>query len=224
LARLLAPFQPLLPDQTLAVLILSNFLLSVGYGIILEWFWRGQTLGKRIFQLRVMDENGFPLRFHQVLIRNIMRFVDSLPLYYLVGGVACVTSRYGKRLGDHVAGTVVARVASSMTIDVDEVSRHKYNSFRQHPHICARLRQRVRPEMASLMLEALFRCNDFLPDARLSLFRELADFLRNLVPFPETAVLGLTDEQYVRNAVEVIFESAKRQPEPLGKVGASQEA
>ena len=31
------------------------FVISVGYGILLDWRWRGQTLGKRIFGLRVVD-------------------------------------------------------------------------------------------------------------------------------------------------------------------------
>ena len=64
-------------------------LLSIGYAIATEWLWNGQTVGKRVLRLRVMDVQGFHLKFNQIVIRNLLRFVDSLPATYLVGGAAC---------------------------------------------------------------------------------------------------------------------------------------
>jgi hypothetical protein len=40
------------------------------------------------------------------------------------------------------------------------------------------------------------------------LFRQLADHLRPIVPFPEESLAGLTDEQYVRNIVDLIYRPA----------------
>ena len=57
-------------DWRRAFLALAYFILSVGYGIVLEWGWRGQTLGKRVLRLRVMDEQGVRLRLPQVIMRN----------------------------------------------------------------------------------------------------------------------------------------------------------
>ena len=81
------------PDVGRAMTILSYFGLSIGYGIILEWFWRGQTFGKRLLRLRVVDAHGLRLQFNQVVIRNLLRAVDMLPMLYLVGGVAAVLTR-----------------------------------------------------------------------------------------------------------------------------------
>ena len=39
-----------------AIAILSYFVISIGYGIFFEWYWQGQTLGKKFLRLRVMDE------------------------------------------------------------------------------------------------------------------------------------------------------------------------
>ncbi len=43
----------------------------------------------------------------------------------------------------------------------------------------------------------------------MELFREVADYFRKLAPFPESAVEGLTDEQYVRSALRVIYAGAR---------------
>ena len=68
--------------------IIAYFVVSIGYGIGLEWFWRGQTLGKRVLGLRVMDEQALRLELSQIVVRNLLRFVDMLPLAYMIGGIA----------------------------------------------------------------------------------------------------------------------------------------
>ena len=76
------------PEIAVAFYIVAYFAVSIGYGIGTEWFWRGQTLGKRLLRLRVMDEQGLRLRPSQIVIRNLLRFVDCLPAFYLLGGRA----------------------------------------------------------------------------------------------------------------------------------------
>ena len=44
------------------------------------------------------------------------------------------------------------------------------------------------------------------PAARLVLFREFGEYLRNVVPYPAEIVEQLPDEQYVRNMVDVLFQ------------------
>src|SRR5437870_2908621 len=101
--------QRIAPDFGNALMIVAYFVLSIGYGVALEWGWRGQTIGKRLLGLRVMDEEGLRLQFSQILIRNLLRFVDMLPGFYLVGGLACFFSRRSQRLGDFAANTIVVR-------------------------------------------------------------------------------------------------------------------
>jgi uncharacterized RDD family membrane protein YckC len=141
----LALLRYLAPDLTTAVAVIAFFLLSVGYGVILEWFWRGQTVGKRVFRLRVMDADGLRLHFHQVLMRNLVRFADMLPGCYLVGGLACLLSRKAQRLGDLASGTIVIHQRKHGEPDLDQLLGSKFNSLRTHPHLCARLRQRASP-------------------------------------------------------------------------------
>src|SRR3990167_10164827 len=65
-------------DFSRALTVLAYFFISISYSIVTEWYWRGQTIGKRLLRLRVMDVQGLRLQFSQIMIRNLMRFVDSL--------------------------------------------------------------------------------------------------------------------------------------------------
>ncbi|HSE42612.1 MAG TPA: RDD family protein [Acidobacteriota bacterium] len=197
------------PDFSSALAYLTYFSLSIGYPIATEWFWRGQTLGKRLFGLRVMDVQGLRLQFSQIAIRNLLRFVDSLPLFYIVGGITCVLSRHYQRLGDLAANTIVVRTPDLVLPDVGQVMAGKFNSFRDYPHLAARLRQRISAKEATIALEALLRRDQLESTARLDLFGEIADRFRQTVEFPMESVEGLTDEQYVRNAVDILFSARK---------------
>jgi len=196
---------PILPSLFTAAPIIAFFLIKTGYPIVLEWFWRGQTLGKRLLRLRVVDEEGLRLRFSQVVIRNLLRAIDMLPVFYLVGGIASVINSRSQRLGDYAANTIVVHVPRITEPDLDQLLADKYNSFREQPHLCARLRQAVSPDLARIALQALLRRDELDPQARLTLFADLADYLRELVAFPEQATFGLTDEHYVRNVVDIVF-------------------
>jgi len=192
-------------DFGLAVQTLLLFAFSVGYGIVCEWFWRGQTIGKRILHLRVVDARGGRLRPRQVILRNLLRVVDALPALHLVAGISALLSPYSQRLGDYVAGTIVIRTARPELPEIDGVLRVKYNSLRRHAHLAARLRQRLSPADATLGLNALLRVDSLEPEARVELFTHLADHYRRLVSFPEEDVELLADEQYVRNVVDLVF-------------------
>jgi uncharacterized RDD family membrane protein YckC len=92
-----------------AILLLLFGFLLLGYKLLLEAFWNGQTVGKRVARIRVVRQNGLPVEFLQVLIRNLLRIVDYLPMYYMVGAITILASKRSQRLGDMVAGTVVVR-------------------------------------------------------------------------------------------------------------------
>src|SRR5262249_8195051 len=98
-------------DLAAALGVVSSFVISIGYCIVFEVRWRGQTVGKRVLGLRVIDAQGLRLQLPQIAIRNLLRLFDALPLFYLVGGIAAMASRNAQRLGDLAANTVVAREA-----------------------------------------------------------------------------------------------------------------
>jgi uncharacterized RDD family membrane protein YckC len=189
----------------MAFYTLAYFGVSIGYAITCEWAWRGQTVGKKLLRLRVIDAEGMRLQFNQIVTRNLLRFVDALPACYLVGGLSCLLSRHCQRLGDIAANTVVVRYPPVIEPDVEQLLAGKFNSLRAYPHLAARLRQRVAPGEAAVALQALLRRKEFEPLARIELFSELATHFHSKVQFPADATDGITDEQFLRNVVDVIY-------------------
>jgi len=196
-------------DLARAFFVILYFALGIGYFIFLEVIWRGQTLGKKLFRLRVADSSGLKLQTSQLVIRNLLRFVDSLPVLYFFGGAWAILSRRSQRLGDIAAGTVVLRLPAIKSPDLGQVSAQVYNSFRDYPRLEAVLRQAVSPELAETSLQALQRRDDIEPAARMALYSRLADRLRELVQFPDEIAASLSDEQYIRNCVDTIYRVAK---------------
>jgi hypothetical protein len=85
------------------------FLVMSGYFMLFEIVWNGQTPGKRMLGLRVIRENGYPIRPVDSVIRNLIRVVDWLPLAYGVGVLTMLLNNRSKRLGDFASGTIVVR-------------------------------------------------------------------------------------------------------------------
>ena len=194
------------PGFGVMVITLAEFAIGFAYGALLEGFWNGQTIGKRLFHLRVIDQSGLPLQIEQAWVRNLMRVFDALPLVYLVGGISVLSSRLMQRFGDRVAGTLVVR-ETPLAAPADEAwSRQKYNSFMDYPTIAMRLRRAATPELASLIQDALRRRNELAPYARREIYRELAGYLQSeIASFPDELVEMLSDEQYLTNATGVLF-------------------
>lgn len=92
---------------TMAIFALVLFVCQWGYFTLFEAFWDGRTPGKRILNLRVIQQNGRSISFLDAFSRNLLRIVDGLPGFYLVGIVFLFATRRSQRLGDMVAGTLV---------------------------------------------------------------------------------------------------------------------
>ena len=199
----------ILPSLQLFLTPILYFIVWIGYGIFFEWIWRGQTPGKRLFGMRVMDVEGLQLQFSQVAIRNILRAVDALPAFYLLGGVACCLTSKCQRLGDIAANTIVVRFPKLAQPEIDGLLGNKYNSLRAYPHLEARLRQEITPEEAALALEALRRAPALQPEASLQLFNNLASHFKERVEFPPEATDFVSPEQYIRNVVDVIYSAMR---------------
>jgi uncharacterized RDD family membrane protein YckC len=196
-------------DLSSGLLIILQFLIGIGYGIACEWLLRGQTVGKRMMKLRVIDERGLTLRFSQVAIRNLFRLLDILPsTFYLLGGISCFLTKRCQRLGDIAAGTLVVREVPVRPPALESLAQSRSNSFSRHPHLEARLRQNTSPTEARIALDALIRRDELAAEPRLTVFSRLAGHFREIVSFPEEDTIGLSDEQYVRNVVDSLFRRA----------------
>ncbi len=84
------------------------FFFSWFYGGLFETFWNGQTPGKRLMRIRVLSTEGQPINGLQAVMRNILRVVDSQPLFFYQAGLfaAAMNDRF-QRLGDLACGTMV---------------------------------------------------------------------------------------------------------------------
>lgn len=93
-----------------AVFLVAQLVVEWTYFIVLETTTNGRSIGKRMLGLRVVRDGGGPITLRDSIVRNLLRVVDMLPTNYVVGLVAMLASRQGKRLGDLAAGTVVIRL------------------------------------------------------------------------------------------------------------------
>ena len=91
----------------MGVYLIVVFVVMWGYPILCETLFAGQTPGKRAMALRVISADGAPVGWLASIVRNLLRTVDFLPVLYGVGLVAGFSDRWGRRLGDMVARTVV---------------------------------------------------------------------------------------------------------------------
>ena len=83
------------------------------YPVLFEVFWRGQTPGKKTLGISVINDDLTPVTLGTSLVRNLLRTVDFLPLFYLAGLVTMLSNRRFQRLGDIAAGTIVISVRES---------------------------------------------------------------------------------------------------------------
>jgi uncharacterized RDD family membrane protein YckC len=98
------------------ILLVTSFIVQFGYFLLFEIFTGGQTPGKRLFGLRVIKENGYPLSPIDSIIRNLVRIVDFFPFAYGIGVIVMFLNERAKRLGDYAAGTLVVKMRDELKL------------------------------------------------------------------------------------------------------------
>jgi uncharacterized RDD family membrane protein YckC len=101
-------------DAIFATITIAAVLLAMlGYPVLLETMTRGRTLGKLMLGLRVVRDDGGPVTFRHALTRGLVGFavewpgILGAPLTWLATIWTMIASPQSKRIGDHVAGTIV---------------------------------------------------------------------------------------------------------------------
>lgn len=96
------------PNFAAAISILVVVGFVVGYPVAFETLWHGRTPGKAALGLRVVRDDGGPIRFRHAFVRGLLNLLERPGFTLgLVAVVASLASRRGKRVGDLLAGTVV---------------------------------------------------------------------------------------------------------------------
>ncbi|MEU3184243.1 RDD family protein [Streptomyces sp. NPDC006923] len=99
-----------LDDAAATALSIAAFLLVlVGLPIAVETLSHGRSLGKLACGLRVVRDDGGPIRFRHALVRGAMGVVEILASFGVVACIASLVSARGRRIGDVFAGTLVVR-------------------------------------------------------------------------------------------------------------------
>jgi uncharacterized RDD family membrane protein YckC len=157
-----------------AIIYFAVFLLYYGYFAFFESIWNGQTPGKRVAHLRVIQESGRPLQVWQAFARNLMRIVDSIPFCYAIGMTSALISKQNRRLGDFVAGTVVVHERPLTKISVGWANA--VPSETAGPMLGA---SRLSLDEVRLIEAFLERRNSLAEDVRFRMSRQIASRIAN---------------------------------------------
>lgn len=91
------------------IYIVIVFILYWFYFVFWEIYGKGRSVGKIIFKIRVIDLNGKKINFWQSMLRNLIRLIDMIPFFYLVGIIFWFSDKWGRRLGDILSKTCVVK-------------------------------------------------------------------------------------------------------------------
>lgn len=94
-----------------AVVLVLEVLIVLGLPVGFETLWQGRTPGKAAMGLRVLRDDGGPIRFRHAFVRGLVGVVLERPgLFFFLPALFCMLfNRRSKRLGDLAAGTVVVQ-------------------------------------------------------------------------------------------------------------------
>lgn len=199
----------------LPLIFIVWFLIDWGYMIALESLWSGQTIGKRIMGLRVIQESGVRVGLMHSALRNLLRPLDRAPAFYLLGGASMLLTQHQQRLGDLLAGTIVVReqrrrIPASLSRPEGDTSMLRDSDF------LARV-AKLTPDEESLLFSAALRREELGIEARLTLFSHLARRLQDDLGFQkpehfsdEKLVMFVTAAVTSRRASARTFKSTSR--------------
>ena len=137
------------------------FVVEWLYPVLFELLARGQTPGKRLLGIAVVNDDLSPVTLGTSLIRNLLRIIDFLPLFYLAGIVTMLSNRRFQRLGDLAAGTQVISISkSAQTAAVEDIlplapatrlSRSEQTSIVEFLQRSSQLSQPRQQELAAIL-------------------------------------------------------------------------
>jgi uncharacterized RDD family membrane protein YckC len=189
-----------IPGIGMALVATACFVVFWSYPVLFEVFGAGQTPGKRVFRLRVVDGRGLPIRVEQSLVRNVVRILDMVPL----GGLAiacCLLDPHQRRLGDLVADTLVVDETQPELPDVQLAGGRRHNSLRT-PRVRRFVEHRLGVAEREFLLALCFRAPHLEERARYDLFESVGKHYRERLDLEETHLSG---ESVVRGLVALLY-------------------
>ena len=193
-----------------AIVLVSLVSVVIGYPVLFETLSRGRSPGKAALGLRVVREDGGPVRFRHAFTRALVGvLVDFNPI--LVGAVGVLVSlgsSKGKRVGDMLAGTVVIR---------ERVPKSTAVPAEMPPHLAGWAGTlpvfRLPDTLALEARQVISRLSELEPEIGTSLSRQLAE---EVLAALGTTAPGDSDPVSVLSAV-----LAERRNRELARAGIS---
>jgi uncharacterized RDD family membrane protein YckC len=155
------------------------------YHPLLEIVMRGRTPGKRWAGVRIVARDGGVPGMGPLLVRNVFRLIDSMPLFYGVGLVLTVLTREHVRVGDMAAGTLLVYDGRNAGLPVAAAA--------------AAGDARLDPVGLELAAELLERWPELTPAARVHLAQQLLTrHVAGIVPESDEGALRAQLQQLLR--------------------------
>ena len=190
-----------LPAWLRAVLTATaGFIVMWGYHIFCEVRLSGQSLGKRMTQLRVVDARGLPVGLRQSLVRNVVRALDMAPLGG-IGMASCLIDHHRRRLGDIAADTLVVEERQPPAPDLAALAARRQNSL-DTPRIRRQAALRIGLEEREFLLSLCQRSEGLDQRARFALFEMVGDDLRSRLDIDQAHLSG---ENVVRGTLALLY-------------------
>jgi len=158
-----------------AALTVGTVVIFVGYPVLCETFLRGRTIGKSALGLRVVREDGGPLRARHAFTRALVGLAVEFPgllmftIFWPAGIVTMLGSAQGRRLGDLAAGTLVVHERDAAPWRVAPAMPRELASWAATLDLSA-----VGDELAVEMRQLVSRVRDLREPYRTHLFDQIA--------------------------------------------------
>lgn len=173
----------------LLVVVAPAALIYLLYHPILELLMHGRTPGKRRAGARIVTLEGATPGTGALLMRNVFRLIDSLPVGYLVGLVCCMFTAQRVRIGDLAAGTVLVLDEQQSSRSLAFVGKSAQSSH-------------LGPDTAALVQDLLERWAELDVRRREALAREL---LASLKVGLDPSHLAALDSIALRSQLEAVL-------------------
>ena len=195
---------------TVLLLMYASVVLFIPVGI--EVATHGRSLGKLLFKLRVVRDDGGPITFRHSLVRGLVALIEIFSFWGLPALIAAALSTRGKRLGDMAAGTYVVREETSIKLTPPPLEPVALQPWASGTDI------RPLPDGLALAIrQFLLRAHTLLPAARASTAASLIAQVRPYVAPPpppgapdEAVLAAILAERRRRDSARLAREDAVR--------------
>lgn len=151
------------------VVVIPSLAIYFLYHPVLELAMHGRTPGKRMAGIRIVAKDGRSASSGAILLRNVFRLIDSLPMFYVLGILVCLFNKQHLRIGDMAAGTIL--------IYEEQASKKRLNLIMDNvasPTLSTQQRE--------LIAEVLDRWRELDPAKRRQMARDLLLKLGQAIP------------------------------------------